>query len=342
MGKFEIISCDQRDLAAKLPPIIKKTSSDLDCINSEEVRIFSAVNLKIGRRRRVFVNKHWQDKFIKWKGGKLEQFDSVRIINVPYDFSYCHNLIDTLPLILKHESIEKQELVIIAGSEYLNKFIKELNLKFRNVFVLNNSVDFKTKKLEIENYCMLNRSTEDIKRFRGFINRYKKNILKLKPAQGKNLIYCTRNSGGGAKNGRLMNSDNEFEIRKELKCYAEEKGLKFFVFNGKINGKPASINAQIKIFHEAKMIIGPHGGAMSNSIYLDEQNKCSVCEFVSGLDYEESKIQAKQAFVKNYNRIYNNTISEYSDYYLIPFQKGSLANETKIDLKNLKKFLNIV
>ena len=80
----------------------------------------------------------------------------------------------------------------------------------------------------------------------------------------------------------------------------------------------------------------------ANVIHIDPDNDCKICEFTSGTETDGLKIQAIKPFVKNYNRLYNNMISTFSDYYFIPFLKSSTKKETEIDVKNLKFFLNIV
>lgn len=339
----KIISQNKKDLDYKLkgPIPFSESESAID-LEYEEKKYFSVVNLRSARRHRLFLNKHWDEEVIKWKGEKVAEYNSVLIINIPYDSSYCHNLIDTMPLVFHHESNKDYDLIIIANNKHTNTFISDLNVKFKKVGILSSEYHFKAKKIKVENYSMRSREIKRLDNFKKFLDFYKENILNLKNKKGNLLIYCTRNHGGGVSHGRLMKETNERNINKILKDYALEKKLKYVLFDGKKDGRSMTPKEQIELFHNAKMIVGPHGGAMANVIHIDPDNDCKICEFTSGTDTDDLKIQAIKPFVKNYNRLYNNMISNFSDYYFIPFLKSSTKKETEIDVKNLKFFLNTV
>lgn len=339
----QIISQNKKDLNYKLkgPIPFSESESSMD-LEYEEKKHFSVVNLRSARRHRLFLNKHWDEEIIKWKGDKVNEYDSVLIINIPYDSSYCHNLIDAMPLVFHHETNKDYDLIIVASNKHINTFVSDLNIKFKKVGILNSEYHFKAKKVKVENYSMRSREIKRLDNFKKFLEFYKKNILNLKNNKGDLLIYCTRNSGGGASHGRIMKEANEKNINKILKDYALKKKLKYVLFDGEKNGRVMTPKEQIELFHKAKIIVGPHGGAMANVIHIDPDNNCKICEFTSGTETDGLKIQAIKPFVKNYNRLYNNMISNFSDYYFIPFLKSSTKKETEINVENLNFFLNTV
>ena len=107
------------------------------------------------------------------------------------------------------------------------------------------------------------------------------------------------------------------------------------MFDGYKNGKHMTLSEQSKLFNEAKMVVGPHGGAMSNILYLDPNNNPVVCEFTGG---NQSAIHGNSVFGKNYSNLYTRYFEEIYDYNLIPFTNDSTHEVTKIDIDNLKQF----
>jgi hypothetical protein len=133
-----------------------------------------------------------------------------------------------------------------------------------------------------------------------------------------------------------MDIDNESQIISLLKSYCIDNGLLFTIFNGEENGQIMSHINQLKLFSEAKIVVGPHGTAMSNVIYLNPLNDCKVCEFTSGT---EKVIQGGKPFLKHYNLVYGFLLEEIFDYYLISFHQDSTPDITIIDIDNLTEFL---
>ena len=335
----KVISENKEDAGYQLRPAIPYSNPEkvLD-LKYKTSKYFSVINAKSCRRQRLFLNKHWDEEIIKWKGESVPEYDSVLIVNMPYDSSYCHNLIDTMPLAFYHESSKEYDLILLANNKFLNKFVKDLKIRFQKVGIIDNEFSFKAKYVKVENYSMRSRDIRRLDNFKCFLEFYKENALKVGQQKGRSLIYCTRNSGGGASHGRQMHEANETEIRAILKDYASKNNMDYVLFDGKKNGETMSPIDQIKLFHSAKVIVGPHGGAMANVIHIDPKNECKICEFTSGTETDGLKIQAIRPFVKNYNRLYNNMISDFSDYFFIPFEKNSTKNKTKINVNNLKIF----
>lgn len=336
-----VLSKEKGECTFPVPPSIEgKDPIDVRNYNyGEKGRYCSLMCRSPERRARIFFTEYWDEEYtkLKWKGSEVNQYKSVLVINMPYDKSYCHNMIDTLPLMLELEGRDEYDLIVFPQTPFLKKFIKEMTFNFKKVLILEDTVSFKTNKIRVENYCMRSRSIKRLRTFKKIIENFKGRILS--PDRKKNrFIYCTRNTGGGAMNERKMDDLNEDNIISLCKSYAQKKGLEFTYFNCiKKDGSQMSILDQIKIFDEAKVVMGPHGGAFSNLIFLDPENDCKICEFTSGI--RSMNVQAIQPYVKNYDRLYCNLISEYAEYFLIPFSRNSTAQKTNIDLEDLGLFL---
>ena len=96
--------------------------------------------------------------------------------------------------------------------------------------------------------------------------------------------------------------------------------------------------------HLSKIVVGPHGGAFSNLIFLDPAKKPKVIEFcpLSG---------------KTFSRLFNNAIETFAEYYQIPYilppeveketSGAEIINALKhvdstIDLSEIKKVLPLI
>lgn len=339
----EIVSHNKKEYTSILypPPAYQEIKDFREYDNDGKYRYYGVINESIDRRQRLFVTEYWDEKYsqLKWKGSDVPKYNSVLILNIPYDKSYCHNMLDTLPLVFNLELKSHYDLIIIPNTNFLEKFYLELNLILKKTMILKTHTSFQAKNVRTENYCIKARNVKNLIEFKSFVEAYKnKTKIHLSKNQNK-FIYCTRNSGGGALNDRRMDDLNEDELISLSEKYCKENNLEFFYFNGKdASGKRnLRITEQMGLFHDAKIVVGPHGGALSNLIFLDPKNKCKVAEFVSG---EMSKgVHGVKPYVKNYNRLYCNIIDEFCDYYFIPFSKGSTNMTTQIDPEDFKLFL---
>ena len=157
----------------------------------------------------------------------------------------------------------------------------------------------------------------------------------IKTEINNRLIYCTRNTSSDTKHGRMMEHANEMKIVDMLKKYCIKNNLIFTMFNGQENGKTMSHIKQLELFNQARVVVGPHGSAMANTIYLNPQNNPKICEFTSG-----TEVQVHGGiFNKHYNALFGYLFDEIYECYVIPFTKNSTRDITSIDTLNLKKFL---
>jgi len=270
----------------------------------------------------------------------VQTFNKVLLLQTIFFDNYCHNLIDNIPTILYHDKHSDADIIYTPGSELLTAQLKQHNIHLNKTIFLNPG---ETVSFNSENICCINSTpcTRHRKKLLNFINEYVNKSVNCKSTTNiKNrLIYATRNySDPNLQIRRKIQDDNELEIIKLLKYFCDKNNLVFTLFDGYKNGKRMASSEQSKLFNEAKMVVGPHGGAMANIIYMDPQNNPIVCEFTGGTS---SSIHANSVFYKNYSHLYTRYFEEIYDYNLIPFADDSTYAVSKIDIDNLKQFLKL-
>jgi hypothetical protein len=294
----------------------------------------------------------------KWKAGKrtnyelkftlchsrffsktVTPFNNVLVLNIPFCNNYGHCLHDVLPKIMYADNDPSYDIVLSSWTPLLDSLVNLYNIKFKRVKLVKDTMSIEFKKLTYENHPAYHlRRIETTRLVKQAIDQYILKNINDKPRN--RLIYCTRNTSSdiaGLDTGepRLMSNDNEEKILSILKQYCTENNLNFTLFNGQEDGVTMKHEKQLKLFNEAKIVVGPHGSAISNIIYLNPENDCKVCEFCSG-----TEVQVHGGiFNKNYNFLYGYLFDDFLDYYLIPFTKESTPSLTSIDINNLKQFL---
>lgn len=273
----------------------------------------------------------------KLKKQDTPSYSKVKILNIPWVEIYGHCLHDVIPKLLYEEKNSDCDAVYVCASPILNSLIKLFRLQFKKVVLLDNiEIKIFSDELIIENHEAFHfRDKEKIRIFKNQIDfvidkEYQSNTA-------NRLIYCSRN-GENVTHGRKMDLKNETDIISELQEFCLANNLIFTFFNGQENGSTMSHLSQLKLFSEAKVVIGPHGTAMANIIYLNPKNKCSICEFTSGT---EVVIQSAP-FINHFNNMFGYLPDDLYNYFLIPFSASSTNSITLIDIDNLKEFLNSI
>jgi hypothetical protein len=311
------------DSSISLSPIFIKTLQDL---NTQRI---------YGLEARLGSYYYFLDH--KLKKQDTPSYSKVKILNIPWVEIYGHCLHDVIPKLLYEEESSDCDAIYTCTSPVLNSLIELFQLQFKKVVLLDNvEIKIFSDELIIENHEAFHfRDKEKIRIFKNQIDfiinkEYQSNIA-------NRLIYCSR-SGGNVTHGRKMDLKNETEIISELQQFCTRNNLIFTFFNGQENDSTMSHLNQLKLFSEAKIVVGPHGTAMTNIIYLNPKNKCSICEFTSGT---EVVIQSAP-FVNHFNNMFGHLPDDLYDYFLIPFSANSTNSITLIDIDNLKDFLNSV
>lgn len=327
---MEIISLDELERQTNIPAWKNLKVKFSQIKNPDNLSFICDSNLSLSQSLSKEDKRRHQEKSC------VNNYQTVCIPYIGFNNNFCHTLIDILPELLYLDGIEKYDLILAPHSQVTENFINTFNIKFKNIKFIKNDFIFTSQTIDLYQYSINYRHTSKILKL-------KETLLKeinITTTPNK-LIYCTRNTGGGAKNGRKMNAHNEDIIIKLSKHYAQSNDLEFVVFNGyNQDGSNMSILEQAHLFSQAKIVTGPHGGAFANIIYIPADNNCKVCEFTSG---NHTTIQGKaKNFRKNYNRLLGLAPETYLDYYLIPFKIGSDQKETLIDIENYKYFLHSI
>lgn len=286
----------------------------------------------------VEVTLHTRDNISIRLNGKREikQSPTVHmILNIPAWNNYGHCLHDVIPKLMWYDLYAEADVIYTQSSELLQSLISLFKLTFNKIVFITSPIVINSGHVVIETHPV-------------YHARDKKKIQMLKQAidslntspitTNRKFIYCTRNHCEDVKHGRKMSSDNEDQIITMIQAFCAEHDKDFILFTGRENGKIMSHANQMRLFNQAEYVVGPHGSAMANVIYMNLANKPKVCEFTSGTEVQVHG----NIFNKNYNMLYGYLFEEIYDYYLIPFAKGSTPQVTSIDTNNLKKFLDSV
>lgn len=267
---------------------------------------------------------------------KADVIESGCIVNVPFPNNYGHCLHDVIPKLLSVDKELQYQKIYTTGAPLILKIIETFKIKFNKVEFIKTGevVNQKFKYFTIKNCPAYHKRDKNKTRLiKKAIDDFVKNNIKTEI--NNRLIYCTRNTSSDTKHGRIMEHANEKKIVDMLKNYCIKNNLIFTMFNGQENGKTMSHIKQLELFNQARVVVGPHGSAMANTIYLNPQNNPKICEFTSG-----TEVQVHGGiFNKHYNALFGYLFDEIYECYMIPFTKNSTRDITSIDTLNLKKFL---
>lgn len=263
----------------------------------------------------------------------VEAAKNVCVVNTSFSDNYGHCLHDVIPILMYIDKHSSYDVVYTCDSPFLRNLLNMYGINFNRVKFVDKKVYIKPQALCIENWPAFHyREKHKIWSFKECVDLF---LSKHSSTINNRLIYCTRNNSTDVMHGRLMNQDNEDTIISKLKEFATNNNMIFTMFNGQKNGATMSHLEQAILFSEAKIVVGPHGSAMANIIYLSTTNDCKVCEFTSGTEVNVHG----GTFVKHYNNLYGYLFEDFIDYYLVPFTLQSTSTETYIDTNNLDHFL---
>lgn len=268
----------------------------------------------------------------------LPTYNKTLILQTRFSMDYGHCLHDVIPTIIYHDTHSPADHIYTPGSPLIDSLIKILGIKLQKTTFVNDGeklTRFNTKSICAHNLfaAVHHRNIKKTILFKKHVDDYINNTYDIKI--NNRLIYCSRNHSNDVKHQRKMDEQNEQEILNILRHYSQENNLLFTLYTGEENGKTMSHANQLKLFREAKVVIGPHGSAMANVIYLDPNLSPAVCEFTSGTEVCVQSLD----FKKNYSYVNGHLLEKIYNYNLIPFIKGSTKIHTLIDVENIKQFL---
>lgn len=264
--------------------------------------------------------------------------DTLVILKFIFEDNYGHCLHDYIPFLMYIDAHWQADAIVISETPILRSLLNLLDIKFNKIVCIKplDCVEFKMKCINMFRFEV---SKHRARRLSELVKKHiDTHITSSYAIEDRNrLIYCTRNSSTDVLHGRLMNPDNEREIISILEEHAVDNDMRFTLFDGQKDGVTMSHEEQLKLFRESQFVIGPHGSAVANVIYMDSAINPVVCEFCSGLD---PIIHGVKPFVKNYNTLNSYILDDIYDYYIIPFDKESTSDITSINIANLKQLLS--
>ena len=239
---------------------------------------------------------------------------------------YGHIYSDVFPeLYTINDAHMKYDCIRVIKSPIMNEVAKFFGMKFSPKIKFVNKIDFYESVRNIFGIPITNhtQSIVDGTKDSSFIVQHPasyvcnpNNILalkaefhRLKPivnTPNQYLIFCSRSSNR-ARAGRNITKENEKEIVAYLKEYAEKQNLEFYFLTGQeSDGRNTSIAKQYELFTNAKLVVGPHGGAFSNLIFLDPEKKPKVIEFCP-LPH------------KSFMTLFGGAIETFAEYHQLPY-----------------------
>lgn len=156
-------------------------------------------------------------------------------------------------------------------------------------------------------------------------------------------------AGRLAPHGRLIDADHEREILNQLRWAMQRHRLplELTVFTGAIDastkGEALPIQKQAALFGEAVFVVGPHGGALANLLWLPVSGASGtsqpvVLEFVCG--NRSRAVQAGCPYLPTYWSLF--TGASWVEYHQLAFSVRSGAALTQVDLTELRMALDAI
>jgi len=296
----------------------------------------------------VMIKPSWshtfQNNFRKQIKETVINAKNMMILNLNNGNQYGHIYSEVFSeLCAVDETYPKYDCILITKTPLMEKVIETFNLKLSDRIKFISSTSNETYLLNFDKLEIVNHSPTTYVNKSTNVANLKSILHKQKPITNKPknlLLFCSRSSPS-AKHGRNITQQNENDIIEYIKQYAEEKNLEFYFFNGEEpDGSNVSISKQYEIFSNTEILVGLHGGVMSNLIFLDPAKKPKVIEFCPIIG-------------KNFNRLFDGAILEFAEYYQILYELPdsvktkpsanimSLLQSAKstINLSELKKIL---
>ena len=299
-----------------------------------------------GRLINVSIKPNWNPTLkANLSSLKVVTAKNILILNLNNNSAYGHIYSEVLSeLHSVDETYPESDYIITTMSPLMKNLINFFDLKLSNkIKFIGKGQEFLLdfEHLRIVNHCP-----------RSYGNKAK-NVIALKEAfhfskpiakkDREVLLYCSRNSPT-ARNGRRLTQETETEIVKILKRYANKNNLEFYLLTGQEDdGTVTPVSKQYDLFSNAKLVVGVHGGVMSNLIFLDPLKYPKIIEIcpTSG---------------KCFSKLFNGAIDTFAEYHTILYKTSPEIEtlegrsfidalgkeESTIDTYELKRLLGII
>jgi hypothetical protein len=275
----------------------------------------------------------------------VPHFLQLAFLDTAIDLNYGHCLHDILPALFSLDTDSRFDQIIARCTPLMSSLIKLFGLNFKKISFIEPEQALSVNCINLYKFKLFRnyhhqRNYKISMDFKNYLDSYINKSFNI--ASNNRLIYCSRNHSSDVKHGRRMDDDNELKIVDMLKDFSTVNGFDFTLFTGQEDGQTMSHEKQLLLFREAKIVIGPHGSAMANVIYLNPDNQPKVCEFSSGPEIFPIIKHGTEPFGKNYNHLNAFIFDELYDYSLISFTEESTPESTIIDLRDLETFLDTI
>mmetsp|Transcript_444 Transcript_444/g.1024 ORF Transcript_444/g.1024 Transcript_444/m.1024 type:complete len:418 (+) Transcript_444:303-1556(+) len=266
---------------------------------------------------------------------------------------HAHILIDHFPgIAILREMYPKSFKFLLYDAPLLKKMLTWLDPNF----VLNRVVWLKNKELvQIQGrLSFLEPNPKSFNtRYAAYSNALRRWIQEVKGPKLKSLnssnnkrslvLYLSRSAGAGhaRKVNPLHQKDIIHAIRLAMKKH--HKTEKLVVFTGvDKNNTPISLEEQFDLFTSAETLIGPHGGAFANIMWmglLETERRPNVLEFLIGP--ESHQVQPSKSLIpfrKTFYTLFNG--ASWVNYYHVLYAPNSTHMNTYINLQSFNDALD--
>lgn len=269
---------------------------------------------------------------------------------------HAHILIDHFPgIAILREMYPKPSKFLLHDAPALKKMLTWLDPNF----VLNRVVWLKNKELiQIQgSLSFLDQNpNRDFARYRNeaYSNALRRWIQEVKGPKLKSLnssnnkqslvLYLSRSAGAG--HARAVNPLHEMDIIHAIRLAMKKhhKTEKLVVFTGvDKNNTQISLEEQFDLFASAETVIGPHGGAFANIMWmglLETERRPNVLEFLIGPKSQQVQpFNGKGSpFRKTFYTLFNG--ASWVNYYHVLYAPNSTHSITYINLQSFNDALD--
>jgi tellurite resistance-related uncharacterized protein len=225
---------------------------------------------------------------------KLKEINS-RVLNISNSENYFHWMFEILPRIyyIKNTGLKTNLYLLPKNKQFQKDSIKALNIPKNKIIDLNEKTHIKVKEVLFSSMPLHAGNEFFLKNL--FLRKY----AKQKYEKYKKIYVCR----GNVKYRKISNE-------KEVINFLEKKGFTSVTMDG------LSVFEQAKIFNSAKVIVAPHGAALTNLVFCKKGTK--VIEFFNS-DYVNicySTISNSLELDYNYFVVKKKIFNSKKDYFL--------------------------
>ena len=268
----------------------------------------------------------------------IEHYPRVLIFTPQHFSHYGHFKHDIFPALLHACDSDKYDLILIPGGTKPIDLKTFTDIELKNVLLVgrDEKVNFTSDVVDWETSTHWDTWVyhnwffqSERKKIKNIMDKQIDQLITV--GEQNKLIYCQR-VDESCSLGRILTDEQDLKVQQMLSKYATDNGLEYIKFS---SCKGMSHLDQIKLFREAKVVVGLHGTALSNLHYVDSRNDCKVLEF-------------SNAARLTYLGLFAGMLGDYMDYYISPivdrigYVHGQPGSIVTISMSDLEHFLNSI